>query len=503
VWKNPNGKTNRVQTLAWDARGRLYKVTDRIVQYSNTVAVATNGVDLAATYDALGRLLRARETPVSNSVVLSSQVVVIDHYYDPQVEFLELAVSENGRTTWKLIGPDTDGVYGGQNGTGGFDALVPGPELFCPMISDAFGNLHAVYDQTHSNLTWYASRLTGYGAVPGYRPVPLGQVSADLGAKCAWHNRAMTSVGLMWLGGNWYDPASGQFLSFDPAGHNGSDSGYSFCQGNPYGSWDADGRYAKRLANNLPAPGTSLTANDLQRASGFLSYLSDHAENGAASGVLDFASSGVQIARGMLTPGGQLEGAEHLANNSALVYNNARSGGDGYISASYQAAGYAAGSVVGATPLYEGVNGIDLATGQELSGVDRTSRVLTGGGQLILTGVATAGMVEGRFGPAPPAEETIPATIYREGNPNPSNLTPRPSDNGLLSFRDSLSNPWPLEAGQRPVLRPGQPYIEVNTGKLPPGSVIPDNVPPGHVGVNNVPVQVIQDAVSGRGRFPK
>jgi hypothetical protein len=33
------------------------------------------------------------------------------------------------------------------------------------------------------------------------------------------------------------------------------------------------------------------------------------------------------------------------------------------------------------------------------------------------------------------------------------------------------------------VLRLGQPYIEVETGKLPPGTVIPDNVPPGHVGV--------------------
>jgi hypothetical protein len=43
--------------------------------------------------------------------------------------------------------------------------------------------------------------------------------------------------------------------------------------------------------------------------------------------------------------------------------------------------------------------------------------------------------------------------------------------------------------------RPGEPYIEVNTAKLPPGSVIPDNVPPGHVSVNNVPVIVIQDAV--------
>jgi RHS repeat-associated protein len=248
VWKNPGGKTNRVQSLAWDARGRLYRITDRITQFSNTVAIATNGVELTATYDALGRLLRTREIPISNNVALASQPTVIDRYYDPQVEFLEVGVSENGRTTWKLMGPDTDGVYGGQNGTGGFEAIVPGPELFCPILSDAHGNLHAVYDQTHANLMWYASRLTGYGAVPGYQSVPLGQASADLGAKYVWRNRAMTSVGLSWMGGNWYDPVAGQFLSFDPAGHAGSDSGYSFCSGNPYGFWDPDGRFTKQAA---------------------------------------------------------------------------------------------------------------------------------------------------------------------------------------------------------------------------------------------------------------
>jgi hypothetical protein len=180
--------------------------------------------------------------PPTNSLLLSNQPIVIDHTYDPEVEFLEVAVTENGRTTWKLIGPDMDGRYGGQNGTGGFDAFIPGPELFCPILGDAFGNLHAVYDQTHGSLTWYASRVTGYGAVPGYRPVTLGTASADLGAKYAWRNRAQTGIGYVWMGGTWLKPDIGETLSFDPYGYASSDSGHTPFNGNPWAFWDADGR---------------------------------------------------------------------------------------------------------------------------------------------------------------------------------------------------------------------------------------------------------------------
>jgi YD repeat-containing protein len=254
VWRNPDGTTNRWQTFTWDARGRLFQVSDRLIQHSNTVAVATNGLDFTATYDAFGRLLRTAEVILTNSIALSNQPVVVAHYYDPQVEFLEVGVSENGRTSWKLLGPDMDGVYGGQNGTGGFDAFIPGPELFCPILGDAFGNLHAVYDQTHSNLTWYPSRVTGYGAVPGYRPVPLGQAGADLGAKTAWRNRAMTSIGYVWMGGTWLKPDTGETLSFDPYGHDSSDTGHTPFNGNPIGyHWDPDGRQGIIVAHPTAA----------------------------------------------------------------------------------------------------------------------------------------------------------------------------------------------------------------------------------------------------------
>ncbi|MCA9933099.1 MAG: hypothetical protein KC415_04210, partial [Anaerolineales bacterium] len=100
-------------------------------------------------------------------------------------------------------------------------------------------------------------------------------------------------------------------------------------------------------------------------------------------------------------------------------------------------------------------------------------------------------------------ENTI---IYRGGGTNPGNLTPRPQDKGMLSFRDSLSNPYPLAEGQRPVLEPGKGYFGVHTSHLSPGSVIFDNVPPGHVSVYNVPPEVMQEAIrlTGiRGKFPR
>jgi RHS repeat-associated protein len=93
--------------------------------------------------------------------------------------------------------------------------------------------------------------------------------------------------------------------------------------------------------------------------------------------------------------------------------------------------------------------------------------------------------------------------IYRGGGTNPGSLTPRPQDEGELSFRNSLSNPWPLPEGQRPPLPAGKPYFGVDTSKLPPGSVVYDDVPPGHVFVKDVPVEVIKDAIIEKGKFPK
>jgi hypothetical protein len=92
--------------------------------------------------------------------------------------------------------------------------------------------------------------------------------------------------------------------------------------------------------------------------------------------------------------------------------------------------------------------------------------------------------------------------IYREGTPRPGNLVPRPVDKGHVSFRASLSNPYPLLPGQRPVFRPGQDYFGIAVDRLSAGSVIYDNQPDGHVSVVGVSAEDLRNAVIERGRFP-
>jgi hypothetical protein len=129
---------------------------------------------------------------------------------------------------------------------------------------------------------------------------------------------------------------------------------------------------------------------------------------------------------------------------------------------------------------------------------------------LVAAGV-TAGIVLTVDGAVPAAEEPIPSTIYRGATPgNPAHVALREGEEAV-SFRDSMSNPLP-EPGDppQPVLRPGRNYIEVDTSKLPPGTVVPDGgtvvngqlMPPGHVSVTATPEQIV-NATTGGGKFPK
>jgi len=179
----------------------------------------------------------------TNSTVLSTQAKVVDQYFDPEIEFLEIGAAENGRVTWKIPGPDLNGRYGGLNGIGGFEAYCPGPEFFCPILSDQQGNLHGVYDQQHLMITWYPSRVTGYGAVPGYNPVPFGD-GVSLDQSRAFINRGADRTGFVWMGGNYYDLATCQFIGFDPRGHASSPNGRIYCGGDPVNHSDPDGRFA-------------------------------------------------------------------------------------------------------------------------------------------------------------------------------------------------------------------------------------------------------------------
>ncbi|MDR3561785.1 MAG: RHS repeat-associated core domain-containing protein, partial [Negativicutes bacterium] len=234
VWTNPSGTVERIQTLSWDARGRLHAVTERDAN--------TNGYNWTAVYDGLNRRLSTTSVLVTNGVVYAAPPTTINSYFDPQVEFLELGVSYGKTTEWKLYGPDLNGKYGGLNGTGGFEAVSPYLNLFEPTISDFRGNILGVV--TNSTVQWNPARPTGFGAAPNYRPVALGN-GASIALSSAWRGRWADITGYHSIGARTYDPVSGRWLSFDPTWNASDPNGMSFCGGDPINSFDCDGRFAR------------------------------------------------------------------------------------------------------------------------------------------------------------------------------------------------------------------------------------------------------------------
>lgn len=242
VWKNPSGTVERTQTLSWDARGRLHAVTER--------DGGNSGYNWSATYDGLNRRLATTSIFVTNGVAFTSQPTTINSYYDPQVEFLELGVSYGITTEWKLYGPDLNGVYGGLNGTGGFDAVSPYLNLFDPTISDARGNILGYYDPKQGSVVWNSARPTGYGSVPNYRPVALAN-GTDLSLASAWRGRWVDITGYYNIGLRPYDPISGRWLTYDSDWNERDPNYYSFAGDDPVNGFDSKGKCVENTAPSI------------------------------------------------------------------------------------------------------------------------------------------------------------------------------------------------------------------------------------------------------------
>ncbi len=244
VWLNPSGGVDRTQTLSWDARNRLHAVTERDAN--------TNGYNWTATYDGLNRRISTTSVLVSNGVAFTTAPTTINSYFDPQVEFLELGVNYGSTTEFKLYGPDLNGVYGGLNGIGGLDAVSPILNLFQPTVSDERGNILGVI--TNGVMSWNPARPTGYGAVPGYLPLPLAN-GADISVASAWRGRWPDITGLYNVGLRPYDPVSGRWLTFDSVWNEIDSSGMTFCGGDPVNRVDPDGRLSANNYNQNPTMG--------------------------------------------------------------------------------------------------------------------------------------------------------------------------------------------------------------------------------------------------------
>jgi hypothetical protein len=83
------------------------------------------------------------------------------------VDFGEIGVGVNGARTWKLLGPDRNGVYGGMQGIGGIEATIRESDGWIePVINDYFGNVPATIQGGAA--LWSGTRLTSYGPAQGY-----------------------------------------------------------------------------------------------------------------------------------------------------------------------------------------------------------------------------------------------------------------------------------------------------------------------------------------------
>ncbi|MGP8199412.1 MAG: NucA/NucB deoxyribonuclease domain-containing protein [Limisphaerales bacterium] len=252
IWTDTNGAQLHLQDLYFDAKDRLTDVTDVDGNY--------NGFYWHAEYDGLDRRLLTEYYVMTNGDAQIGGVtpLTISQYYDPQVEFLELGVSYDNQTTWKLYGPDLNGRYGGMNGTGGLDAVSPYLNEFNPVISDVRGNILA--EVTNGVAVWTAARPTGYGSVPGYQPVALGH-GADVAQSSAWRGRWMDITSYYNIGKRPYGPLDGMWLSYDPV-WNAKDPNYlTFAGGDPIMGFDADGR--------CPAPSATPQAGDYYMSTPF------------------------------------------------------------------------------------------------------------------------------------------------------------------------------------------------------------------------------------------
>jgi RHS repeat-associated protein len=368
VWVNSLGQTNRVQTFAWDGRSRLIATTE--------VDDQNNGYNWTAVYDALGRRLKTTTVIVTNGFALTNQPKVIASYFDPGVEFLELGVNVSGKARWKVFGPDLDGRYGGMNGTGGFDGVVDDVGVVRPVVSDARGNVHGLFDTVEGQMQWNGSRPTGYGAVPEYRPLSLSD-NGDLGSASAWRGRWPDRSGLYWLGARYYDPVAGRFISCDPYGHDADPSLYAFADGDPINRFDPDGRIGKQgldYAYHGGAGGQSLTA-----FGGYLEgYQTDSALLGAGAG---FVGSLANSIGGMVTPATYANGAADFGTKLGTLDAQYGHG----MALSYGLTSWNVGAIG------SGIMNVDYYSGEPIGDwMDRGTVIA--GGVANTAGIATAGL---------------------------------------------------------------------------------------------------------------
>jgi RHS repeat-associated protein len=92
------------------------------------------------------------------------------------------------------------------------------------------------------------TRHPGFGAVPGYRPLPLAN-GAGVEQSAVWRGRWVDITGYYQIGLRPYDPVAGKWLTYDSVWNERDPNWYTFAGGEPIMRFDADGRLATTAVN--------------------------------------------------------------------------------------------------------------------------------------------------------------------------------------------------------------------------------------------------------------
>ncbi|MEI8364971.1 MAG: DUF6531 domain-containing protein [Parachlamydiaceae bacterium] len=212
------------EQLQWDPWGRLIAITSDTYKWT-------------VSYDALGRRLQTKYTPLLKEKIWSSEgkTIVTISLYDPEHEFQEIGVINGEKTYWKM--------YEGTS----CDAIVDSNGEVAILHHDIRNNLIAVV--TPQTTHWNRDYPTPYGP-----PDPSKAYDSDLisyALSFTWQSKSVDPTGLIWLGARYYDPKGGRFLSPDPVSHPACLDLYAYANGDPINNTDPDGRFYSPMYDTL------------------------------------------------------------------------------------------------------------------------------------------------------------------------------------------------------------------------------------------------------------
>jgi len=214
--------TTLTKGLNWHAEHEGLDHLDRIVSFSsegkklsltyNAMGEVTSHGEKNLSWDVWGRLVRVEDhstlwqasyDPFDRRIQTSSQsqgtTTVIRSYYDPEDEFQEIGIHTNGKTFWKIIGPNT------------CDAMTDEEGSFLFLVHNALRQLNAVV--TPEDVIYTHPIADPYGFTMEYKqPQDLLSYAESL----SWHSKSIDNSGFVWMGDRHYDPMLGCFLSEDP-----------------------------------------------------------------------------------------------------------------------------------------------------------------------------------------------------------------------------------------------------------------------------------------------